>query len=96
MDGLFLLIKIYVLVLRYLKIKPRACNDWIDTDATINGKTIALDGDRVQGDALMCNLPKTELWQSYFFTEIFPLNIALMWALWLKTTVDGEHFFMNI
>jgi hypothetical protein len=68
-DGLFLLNQNLRLSFEVFKnINEEPINDWIDTDATINGKTIALDGDKVNGDALYIQLyRKTEHWQSYLF-----------------------------
>lgn len=68
-DGLFLLNQNLRLSFEVFKnINEEPINDWIDTDATINGKTIALDGDKINGDALYIQLyRKTEHWQSYLF-----------------------------
>ncbi len=68
-DGLFLLNQNLRLSFEVFKnINEEPINDWIDTDATINGKTIALDGDKVNGDALYIQLyRKTEHWESYIY-----------------------------
>ena len=68
-DGLFLLNQNLRLSFEVFKnFNEEPINDWIDTDATINGKTIALDGDKINGDALYLQLyRKTEHWQSYLY-----------------------------
>ncbi len=68
-DGLFLLNQNLRLSFELFKnVNQEPVNDWIETEATINGKTIALDGDNINGDALYIQLyRKTEHWQSYLF-----------------------------
>ncbi len=69
LDGLFLLNQNLRLSFEVFKnINEEPIKDWIETDATINGKTIALDGDKINGDALYIQLyRKTEHWKSYLF-----------------------------
>lgn len=69
LDGLFLLNQNWRLSFEFFKnLNEEPVQDWIETDATINGKTIALDGDKINGDALYVQLyRKTEHWQSYLF-----------------------------
>jgi hypothetical protein len=74
-DGLFLLNQNLRLSFEVFKnFNEEPVSDWIDTDATINGKTIALDGDKIDGDALYIQLyRKTEHWQSYvYYRNISP------------------------
>lgn len=68
-DGLFLLNKNWRLSFELFKnINEEPVQDWIQTDKKIQGQTIALDGDKIDGDALYIQLyRKTEYWQSYFF-----------------------------
>ena len=68
-DGLFLLNQNLRLSFEVFKnFNEEPVSDWIETDATINGKTIALDGDKINGDALYIQLyRKTEHWQSYLY-----------------------------
>ena len=68
-DGLFLLNQNLRLSFElFQNINEEPVNDWIETNATINGKTIALDGDKINGNALYVQLyRKTEHWQSYLF-----------------------------
>jgi len=68
-DGLFLLNQNLRLSFEVFKnFNEEPVSDWIETDATINGKTIALDGDKINGDAFYIQLyRKTEHWQSYLY-----------------------------
>lgn len=68
-DGLFLLNQNWRLSFEFFKnTNEEPVQDWITTDAEIRGKTIALDGDRLNGDALYVQLyRKTEFWQSYLY-----------------------------
>ena len=68
-DGLFLLNKNWRLSFELFKnINREPVQDWITTDAAIQGQSIALDGDHINGDAIYFQLyRKTEHWQSYFY-----------------------------
>jgi hypothetical protein len=68
-DGLFLLNKKWRLSFEMFKnVNKEPIQNWIETDETIQGRTIALDGDKINGDALYIQLYRnTEHWQSYFF-----------------------------
>ena len=68
-DGLFLLNKNWRLSFEVFKnVNREPVQDWITTDAAIQGQSIALDGDHINGDALYLQLyRKTEHWQSYFY-----------------------------
>ena len=68
-DGLFLLNQNWRLSFELFKnTNQEPVQDWITTDAEIRGKTIALDGDRLNGDAFYIQLyRKTEFWRSYLY-----------------------------
>lgn len=68
-DGLFLLNQNWRLSFEFFKnVNQEPVQDWIDTDERIQGKTIALDGDKLDGDALYVQLyRKTEFWRSYLY-----------------------------
>lgn len=68
-DGLFLLNQNWRLSFELFKnLNQEPIQDWIETDARIQGKTIVLDGDQLDGDALYVQLyRKTEFWQSYLY-----------------------------
>ena len=56
-DGLFLLNQNWRLSFELFKnFNKEPVQDWIDTDQSIQGKTIALDGDKLNGDALYIQL----------------------------------------
>ena len=69
LDGLFLINQNWRLSFELFKnFNKEPEQDWIDTDQRIQGKTIALDGDKLNGDALYIQLyRKTEFWQSYLY-----------------------------
>jgi len=69
MDGLFLLNKKWRLSFEVFKnFNKEPVQDWIDTEESIQGKSIALDGDKLNGNALYFQLYRnTEHWQSVFF-----------------------------
>lgn len=68
-DGLFLLNQNWRLSFELFKnTNQEPVQDWITTEAEIRGKTIALDGDRLNGDAFYIQLyRKTEFWRSYLY-----------------------------
>ena len=68
-DGLFLLNQNWRLSFELFKnTNQEPVQDWITTTAEIRGKTIALDGDRLNGDAFYIQLyRKTEFWRSYLY-----------------------------
>jgi hypothetical protein len=68
-DGLFLLNKRWRLSFELFKnINKEPFKDWIDSTESIQGKTVALDGDNLDGDAIYFQLYRnTEHWESYFF-----------------------------
>ena len=68
-DGLFLLSQNWRLSFELFKnTNQEPVQDWITTEAEIRGKTIALDGDRLNGDAFYIQLyRKTEFWRSYLY-----------------------------
>ena len=68
-DGLFLLNQNWRLSFELFKnTNQEPVQDWITTSAEIRGKTIALDGDRLNGDAFYIQLyRKTEFWRSYLY-----------------------------
>ena len=68
-DGLFLLNQNWRLSFELFKnSNQEPVQDWITTTAEIRGKTIALDGDRLNGDAFYIQLyRKTEFWRSYLY-----------------------------
>ena len=68
-DGLFLLNQNWRLSFEVFKNNTREPEqDWIDTTATIEDNTIALDGEKINGHAFYAQLyRKTEFWQSYLF-----------------------------
>ena len=70
--------------------------DWISSDAEIRGQSVALDGDRLNGDAFYIQLyRKTEFWRSYlYYRNISPQYRADV-GFAVKTTAVGEHFFIN-
>ena len=69
LDGLFLLNQNWRLSFELFKnVNKEPEQNWIDTNQSIQGKTIALDGDQLNGDALYIQLyRKTEFWQSYLY-----------------------------
>ncbi|MGB2152789.1 MAG: hypothetical protein ACPHVX_02360 [Flavobacteriaceae bacterium] len=68
-DGLFLLNKKWRLSFELFKnFNQEPIKDWIDSTESIQGKTITLDGDKLNGDAIYLQLYRnTEHWESYFF-----------------------------
>tara|TARA_B100000767_G_scaffold67862_1_gene64381 strand:+ start:5410 stop:7626 length:2217 start_codon:yes stop_codon:yes gene_type:complete len=68
-DGLFLLNKKWRLSFELFKnINQEPVEEWIDSTESIQGKTVALDGDNLNGDAIYFQLYRnTEHWESYFF-----------------------------
>ena len=68
-DGLFLLNKKWRLSFELFKnFNQEPIKDWIDSTESIQGKTITLDGDKLNGDAIYFQLYRnTEHWESYFF-----------------------------
>jgi hypothetical protein len=69
MDGLFLLNKKWRLSFEVFKnFSKEPVQDWINTEESIQGKSIALDGDKLNGNALYFQLYRnTEHWKSVFF-----------------------------
>ncbi len=75
LDGLFLLNKKWRLSFELFKnFNEEPIQNWIDTKENIQGKTIALDGDKLNGNALYFQLYRnTEHWQSSFlYRDISP------------------------
>lgn len=68
-DGLFLLNKKWRLSFELFKnFNQEPIKDWIDSTESIQGKTITLDGDKLNGDAIYLQVYRnTEHWESYFF-----------------------------
>ena len=92
LDGLFLLNQNWRLSFELFKnFNKEPVQDWIDTDQRIQGKTIALDGDKLNGDALYIQLyRKTEYWQSYlYYRNISPQYRADVGFV-VKTIVNGN------
>ncbi len=69
LDGLFLWNKKWRLSFELFKnINQEPVQNWIDSTESIQGKTVALDGDKLNGNALYFQLYRnTEHWESYFF-----------------------------
>jgi hypothetical protein len=69
LDGLFLWNKKWRLSFELFKnINQEPVQNWIDSTELIQGKTVALDGDKLNGNALYFQLYRnTEHWESYFF-----------------------------
>lgn len=69
LDGIFLWNKKWRLSFELFKnFNQEPVQDWIDSKESIQGKTVALDGDKLNGDALYFQLYRnTEHWESYFF-----------------------------